>query len=493
MKNIKLHSFKNTLVLGLIIMIGFSCERELSDDAVNATFPKIGEIFTDDFVGMGTDFYLPYNGSKATAWTVDRTQGYNSTASWRFDVPNATDLEGNYAGAIFRADNAGRDLSGFDALTFWVKASRGVTIDEFGFGEDFLGNKYMTSIKNVSVGTNWSKVIIPIPNAAKLIQERGMFRYAAGTQATAGSGYTFWIDDIKFEKLGTIKLLDAKILGGQNVIVDGFLNSTHVINQLTATSNLANGQNITVSTAPSYFTFFKSDSNLPIANRVLDDLKLIEEGQQNAGQIFTKVIGLVGSATVTAQLGNTLALGSLKINAAGSFVNAPTPTQNPANVTSIFSDTYTTIPGFNPGTFAGPATGSISAPVNGGNQHLNYQSIDFIGMGWTGVVNASSRTMMHLDVKLIGPVGANLRVELKDFGPDGVDNNFGAGGDTAGGNNISGQLIQDQWVSVNIPLNQFTLPTGGGGAGNPNRSNLGFIILVSSNGASFLVDNIYFY
>ena len=36
----------------------------------------------------------------------------------RIDVPNANDPEGNYAGAIFRVEGQGRDLSGYNALTF---------------------------------------------------------------------------------------------------------------------------------------------------------------------------------------------------------------------------------------------------------------------------------------------------------------------------------------------------------------------------------------
>lgn len=470
----------------VILVIG--CERDISDDAVVAGYPKTGEIFTDDVIGMGSNFYFPYLGSKPTAWTVDRTVGYNSTASMRFDVPNANDPGGSYAGAIFRTEGEGRDLTGYDALTFYVKASQGVVIGEFGFGEDFLGNKFLATITNISVGTSWRKIIIPIPNASKLVKERGMFRYSAGSTGTNGLGYAFWIDDLKFEKLGTISTVDAKIFNGQNIVVDGFLNSLQIINQLSVTSNLANGQNVSVNAAASYFTFFRSDNNLPPASQVLSDFALNDQGQ-----VFTKVVGMSGSAVVTAQLGNTIALGSLQVNAAGSFVNAPIPTQNPANVLSIFSDTYSTIAGFNPGIFAGPATGSISAPVNVGNQHIRYQSIDFIGIGWNGVVNATSKNTMHLHVKLIGPSVANLTVELIDFGPDGIDNGFGAGGGTAGGNNISGQLVQDQWVSINIPLNQFNSPTGGGGAGNPNRNNLGYVVLVSNNGASFLVDNIYFY
>ena len=68
-----------------------------------------------------------------------------------------------------------------------------------------------------------------------------------------------------------------------------------------------------------------------------------------------------------------------------------------------------------------------------------------------------------------------------------------AGKDSAGGYNLSNQLVQDKWVSLDIPLNEFTLRTGGGGSGLLNRNNIGFVIFVSSNGASFLVDNIYFY
>ena len=37
----------------------------------------------------------------------------------RFDVPNVGNPNGAYAGAIF-PDNGGRDLSEFDALTFWA-------------------------------------------------------------------------------------------------------------------------------------------------------------------------------------------------------------------------------------------------------------------------------------------------------------------------------------------------------------------------------------
>jgi hypothetical protein len=67
MKNSKLNYLKAFFILAIVSTMITSCERDLSDEATDATFPKIGNIFTDDFVGMGSDFYFPYGGSKPTA------------------------------------------------------------------------------------------------------------------------------------------------------------------------------------------------------------------------------------------------------------------------------------------------------------------------------------------------------------------------------------------------------------------------------------------
>lgn len=121
MKNKKINYFKITFLLGLVFLTNVNCERDLSEDATLSTFSKMGEIFTDAPVGLGSNFYFPYGGSKATAWSVDNEVSYKGTSSMRFDVPNSNDPEGNYAGAIFRIDGAGRDLTDYDVLTFWAK------------------------------------------------------------------------------------------------------------------------------------------------------------------------------------------------------------------------------------------------------------------------------------------------------------------------------------------------------------------------------------
>jgi hypothetical protein len=111
MEKIRFNYLKSILFL-LVIITSINCERDLTEDAIDATFSKTGEVFTDAPVGMGSNFYFPYSGSKATAWSVDSQVSYKGTSSMRFDVPNADDSEGNYAGGIFRIDGAGRDLSG---------------------------------------------------------------------------------------------------------------------------------------------------------------------------------------------------------------------------------------------------------------------------------------------------------------------------------------------------------------------------------------------
>ncbi len=470
MKNMKIINLKNALLLGLVFMTSLSCERDLSDDAIDATYSKNGIIFTDDFVGMGTDFYFPYNGSKPTAWSVDREEGYNSNASLRFDVPNADDTEGAYAGAIFRVDGAGRDLTGFDALTFYIKASQGVSIDELGFGEDFFPNKYIATIRNVSVGTNWSKIIIPIPDASKLLKERGMFRYAAGTNATGGLGYTFWIDDLKFEKLGTIAHGQASILGGINKVETSFIGVSYTIDGLLATFNMPNGTNQNVSITPAYLNFTSSD---PLVASV--------------SELGVVTVLTSGSAVITATFGDQAATGSLTINSLGSFTNAPTPTQNPSSVISIFSNAYNNVPVNYYNGYWQPyqTTQSADFTVSGDNI-LNYTNFNFVGIEFSSpTVDATMMSHLHLDVYIPSAIaaGANFRVRVVDFGADGV---FGGGNDTGHTSTYTvPTLVSQNWISLNIPFTSMT--------GLSSRAHIGQIIFEGTNIPNFYTDNIYFY
>ncbi|WP_298520402.1 Ig-like domain-containing protein [uncultured Kordia sp.] len=479
---------KNTLLAGFAIALTVSCERDISDEAIEATFPNTPDIFIDAPVSLTDEFFISFDpavGANTEGFGTDENEAYAGSSSIRIDVPAPNDPDGNFIGGIFRDRGEGRDLTGYDALTFWAKGSLTGTI-QVGFGTDFLTDTYPVSTA-IQLSSGWRKYVIPIPDPSRLVQERGMFLFSAGSFDALGNdnpadansfsdniGYTFWLDELKFENLGTTNLLYPFILNGQDVEIDNFTGYTQTIDGLGATFNLGNGQNISVEASRAYFDFTSSDNSVATVSATGD----------------VNLIG-AGTATITGSIGNATANGSLTLNSTGSFVNAPDPTQAQADVISIYSESYPSVTGFNPGVFAGSNTQSISVQTFEGNSHVNYEGIDFIGIGWDGTVNVTGETMVHVDIQLTSGAGSALVMELIDFGPDDTDNGFGDG--TAGGFNVSSQLMEGQWVGIDIPLSAFTLPTGGGGAGNPNLANIGYIVFVSSNGASFLVDNIYFY
>ena len=476
MKSIKFNYLRNTILLILVLITSLNCEREMSDDATLATYPKTAEIFTDAPVGMGSNFYFPYGpdgnnpvGSKFSAWSVDSEVSYKGNASMRFDVPNANDPEGNYAGGILRIDGAGRDLTGYDALTFWAKASQGVTVGEIGFGEDFYPNKYITTMRNISLGTTWAKYIIPIPDASKLLNEKGMFRYAAGTQGTNGAGYTFWIDELKFEKLGTILPLQASIMNGINVTRTTFVGVASSVTGVITTFNMPNGSNQSVTISPAYLNFTSSNPSVATVN--------------DAGVVTPLT---AGTTIITATFNNQPATGSLTINCSGSFTHAPRPTLNSTNVISIFSDAFTNVPvSYYNGYWAPWQTTQSNDFSVAGDNVLNYTNFNFVGIEFSNpTINATSMTHLHLDVYIPGPISPGRRLELRltDFGPNGV---FGVDDSQSLPYVVSNNLVSQSWMSFEIPLSQQT--------GLNSRSHLAQIILLGGDNSSLYVDNIYFH
>lgn len=469
MKHIKTNKLNIALLLSLVLVLNLGCERELSDDATVSTFAPTGEIFTDNFVAMGEDFYLPFADSKLDAFSVDDREGFESNASYRVDVPNANDPTGNYAGAILRVDGAGRDLSGYNVLTFYAKASRGVSVDAIGFGQDFFENKHQVTANNVSVGTNWQKYYIPIPDPSLLVNERGVFWYAAGTQATGGSGYVLWFDEIKFEKLGTIGQPRPAIANGNDITIDTFVGVTAPVSGLMQTTNLPNGQNQTIVPAISYFQF--TSSNPSVAT--VDDSGIIS------------VIS-AGTAVITAALNGVQANGSITVNSLGEFVLAPTPTRDPGNVISIFSDHYNNVPVDFFNGFWEPFQTTESADfVINGDSILNYTNFNFVGNQFANpTVDATGTPNLHLNMYIPGEVPANLDflISIVNFGPDGVE---GGGDDTRQQVFFKASDFEaNTWATLEIPI---TLT---------DKSKLGLLIYENVNASTlrnFYLDNIYFY
>lgn len=462
MKNIQFIYSKITLLLGLVFITVASCERPISDEVEFASYPTTGGIFIDGFVG-GLD-YFPFGGSFAEAFSVETNEAYKGEASMRFDIPS---FGVGYGGATFPSTGP-RNLSSYDALTFWARATQGADINEIGFGINGDGSKFQVTKSNLAISTKWTKYIIPIPDPTKLIEHTGMFWYAEGAEnSTDEGGYTFWIDELQFEKLGTIAQPQPAILNGEDVIEQSFIGNEIVLANLTQTFNVS-GVNQTVTVAPSYFTFASTDN---------DVARVSELG----------VVSVVGSGTaiITASIAGTPAKGSLDITSGGGFPLPASPSLPQTDVMSIYSNTYTdaVTSNFTPG-FGGSNTVTTEI-VNGGNNVLSYTNNNFTGIIFENTVDASTLTHFHVDV-FTQSAATSVEFQIRDIGANGlIETNVNNGQPMADDKDFrftANGFTPGEWKSFDITL---------GGGITTQKDNLGAIILV--NGPDFILDNMYFY
>ncbi|HLF50874.1 glycosyl hydrolase family 16 [Flavobacterium sp.] len=459
--------FAKLLSLGLVVMLLSGCEND-PNDLEQASYSTNPDVFIDTF-SSGL-IYAAFSGTVVTSFQVDKDVAYNNTsASMRFDVPNVNDPAGAYAGGAFFTA-VGRDLSGYNALTFWAKSSQSAIIGEVGFGIDLDQNKYPVSLSNLQLSTVWKKYIIPIPDASKLRIEKGLFNIAAGPDSN-GNGYTFWIDEVKFENLGTIAQQQAEINNGLNTTVTSFNGVSTTVTGMAAVFNMPNGYNQSVNASPLFFNF--SSSNTAVAT-------------VDAQGVITTVGA--GTAVITATLAGINANGSITIQSLGSFAAAPVPTKPAANVISVFSNAYTNVPVEYYNGYWQPYQTTTSADFNvNGDAVLNYNNFNFVGIQFAQpTINASGMTHIHFDIFIPGTLaaGANFKIQLVDFGADGSS----GGSDNTSSNIItytSPTLVSQNWISLDIPLSSFT--------GMTNKNHLAQIIFSGTNLPNFYADNIFLY
>lgn len=450
----------------LLIMLFAGCKKRDISELQNVAYANTAEVFIDDFTGDLA--YGAFGGSDVKAFQVDIKETYGGTkASMRFAVPDENSPQGAYAGGAFFS-KTGRDLSGYNALTFYIKATQPANIGVVGFGNDFGASKYQVSLNGLTVNTNWKKVIIPIPDPSKLSAEKGMFFYSAGPENS--KGYTFWIDEVKFENISQLGHPKATILNGNDKIVTSYIGAKNTIDGLTTSFNLPNGTNQSENITPYYFNY---KSSVPAVADV-----------NEAGVVSTIASG---STVISATLGNIPVSGSLTINSLGNYVAAPTPTVDPSNVISLFSDAYSNVPvDFYNGYWA-PFQTTLSADFDANGDHvLNYSNFNFVGIQFSSpTINGSSVSSLHADIYLPNALtpGATLQIQVVDFGANGV---FGGGDDVTGKTTIAAPVLKGQsWVGLNIPLSSFT--------GLTTKSHLAQIIFVGNNVSSFYADNIFFF
>ncbi|HMO33098.1 MAG TPA: Ig-like domain-containing protein [Lacibacter sp.] len=469
MQTIKLFHNSFYTLLAFIVLAGVSCKKRDVSELEAATFPVRAEVFIDDFTPDLT--YDAFGGSDVKAFDIDRKETYNGTAaSMRFAVPDENSPLGAYAGGTFKS-RSGRDLSGFNALTFYIKASAAVNIGTLGFGNDLGENKFIVTKAGLAVNSNWQKVILPIPDPSKLNGEKGLFYFSSGP--VNGKGYTVWIDEVKYEKVGNIANLKGLIFAGQDRVIGNAETGDKItINGLQASVSLPTGVNQVVNISPYYFTFTSSSA-----------------GVSNVDATGLVSVVDAGTATIKAVLGKDTATGSLRITSTGLPVGpttkSPVPTRDAADVISLFSNAYTNVPveTWN-ARYQFSNVDEFFIKVEG-DDVIRYRNLNFVGIEFKNpTVNASGMSGFHIDIWTpdVTALPNNFKVLLTDLGPNNV---FGGGDDKTHEVTIEAPtLASNTWVGIDIPFSAFT--------GLTTRANLGQMVL-SGTLPNVYIDNVYFY
>jgi hypothetical protein len=445
---------------GALALAGAGCSRRTPTEPWPPIIDPV--VFTDGFSeGVG---FQAFAGSKLDALTVDATVAYSGSASLKFTVPAPGDPSGGYAGGAFVASQA-RSLASYNALSFWVKASRAVALEVAGFGNDNTGtSNHEAKRTSIPVTEAWSRVLVPIPLPAKLGAEKGLFFIAEGPQA--GAGLTLWVDDVLFVD-------DPSITNPRPMLATRILNTvagaSSSLDGTTRTIFSAGGADVTVSHQPAYFSFTSSDPTVADAS----------------GGIVR--VHRMGTATVTARLGAVDAMGTITVNAVEPPATAaPTPSVPGSDVISLFSNAYANVP-VNTWSASWDNADLLDLAI-AGNPTKAYTSLLFAGIEFTTpLIDASAMTHFHMDVWV--PTGTTFRVKLVDFGADGVyggcanceddresELTFNAASTPA--------LVTGAWVALEIPLASFSNLTG--------RAHLAQLIL-SGDTRTVYVDNVYFH
>ncbi|MEN9761498.1 MAG: hypothetical protein RI906_1324 [Pseudomonadota bacterium] len=172
---------------------------------------------------------------------------------------------------------------------------------------------------------------------------------------------------------------------------------------------------------------------------------------------------------------------------------APTaPTESAANVKSLFSNTFTDAVSSTWSTSWDVVTGPDDVTLNG-NTVKKYTGLNFIGIEPAQTLNIADMDTFHIDVWRTDS-SADFKIKLVDFGANGV-----WGTNSPDGDNVEHEIVFNaangnaiathQWVSLDIPLSQFT--------GLTTREHIAQLILASAtssggSGESLWIDNVYF-
>ncbi len=441
-----------------------------------------GVVFDDAF-GAAIGFASFGDGAKTDAVEPDDTEAYAGSRSLRITIPGEGDPTGIFAGGVFRVEDPTqlRDLSGFNALTFWAKAATSSTFDLVGFGNDNSGmSQFGTTRLALPLTTEWQRFVIPIPDPTRLTAEGGLFTFAEGTED--GAANTIWLDEIVYMDLDEVGAAQPALAAGTFTLPVGETQQA----EFSLTFPVGE-ETVAVSPDARYFAWASSDPAVATVSE-------------------TGLITMVGegSSDITATLAGIPAVGAITVQTSASVLppTAPAadPTQDPADVISIYSDSYDDVPnlGFNN---YGLAAFEIVDVAGSGNSALRYTRVpgdggnfQVIELGGDNQIDAAAAGMTNFrfDLYFPNPLDATDQAlfKLVDVGASNTTEALifvNSASDPA--------LGQGTWLSFDFPLDELTAigsepPTP---IGTANIQQFVIDLLGEDQTGEVYVDNIYFY
>ena len=169
-------------------------------------------------------------------------------------------------------------------------------------------------------------------------------------------------------------------------------------------------------------------------------------------------------------------LGSVGPECAAPTTAAPTPTEDPADVISLLNsgNVYTNVV---VDTWAQFGNAALLETTLDGTDIKRYSNLGFVGV-FTGTtpVDISQMTNLRIDVWSAGVT--ELEVKLVDFLADNTDG-------TISEDSVLLPLAEGQWVSLDIPLSDFTLA---------NNTDIQQLIFAATGGSgTIFIGNVYYY
>jgi len=415
------------------------------------------QVIFDDNYATGVTF-VGFGGSN-NAVSIDNTVFKAGTASLKVVVP----ASGYTGGALVPA--APIDVSAYNAVTFWAKASAALSFDKVGFGNNTSDANYSVEYANIPITTTWQKFIIPIPDASKLTALSGLWHMAIGTNA----GASIWFDQIQYENI-TGGVIGTPTAAMATETVKKAVGATFTANGIAITFPVNGTPEVLSALAPAYFTYSATPTGIVSFDGI------------GVGTALAP-----GTATITAKLGTVNVSGVLTLTVLSQSAPttlAPNPTVPAANVYSLFnsSQTYTdnTVDTWR----TGWCNATLTDPFKIGAVGIKeYSALVFSGTEFVAKeVDATTRKFFHVDVWT--PDMTSFSIKLVDFGPTGI---------YANGPVVEGlktfTLTQGTWNSLEINVDSLTALT--------TKGHIAQLLFVDNDnggagGGTVFFDNVYF-